>query len=184
MISWCPLSLVALKFFLTLLPQGSLNSEGRDLMRIYCLGQSVSMSLTLCIMPGCGSLRVCFYLLNEEASLMMVDLDTDQWVSQNVIRTSFTAVFFWYNSSLLALGFALIHWAFCSYLQVLDHPSSAKAPPHEMSLKSNQVLDVTQTSIFCRHNTIVDQRVCALFSVYVSPVATGRVTSCPKDARP
>lgn len=49
---------------------------GEDL----CLWLCVPRSLTLCIMSGCVSLCIYFYLLQEEASLVIVKLGTNVWV--------------------------------------------------------------------------------------------------------
>lgn len=38
-------------------------------------------------------LHLCSYLLQEEASLMMAEWNTDPWVEQNVIRSHFIAAF-------------------------------------------------------------------------------------------
>jgi hypothetical protein len=54
----CPPSPLALTLFLFLLPWGSLNPEGKDLMETSCLGLRVPRSLTLSIMSGCGSLHL------------------------------------------------------------------------------------------------------------------------------
>lgn len=59
------------------------------------LGLGVRRSLTLSIMPGCASLYL-FYLLKEEASLIMAD----PFAKQDAIRSHCIAALVWYNSSL------------------------------------------------------------------------------------
>jgi hypothetical protein len=64
-------SLLLLSLFL----QGSLSSEGRDLMETPPLKLCVSKSLILCILSSCWSL--CFHLLQEQASLMIIEYLTN-----------------------------------------------------------------------------------------------------------
>lgn len=53
--SWCPCP-VSLAFFLPPLLQSTLSPKGRDLIDTSHLGLSISRSLMLCTLSGCGSL--------------------------------------------------------------------------------------------------------------------------------
>ena len=71
---WCPPFLLALTIFLSPLPQGSLSSEGRNLMGAPKLGISIQRSLNsvycLAVSPC-----TCFHLLLEETSMMITEQD-------------------------------------------------------------------------------------------------------------
>lgn len=69
-----------------------LGLEGRDLIEMPHFDQ-LFWGLSLFIHCPIAVLHLCSHLLQEEASLMMAEWDTDPWVEQNVIRSHFIAVF-------------------------------------------------------------------------------------------
>lgn len=89
----CPHSPLALKLFPPPFPQGSLSPEGEGFDGDLPIGWSVPRSLTLAVFRLAVGLCVCSHLLQEEASLIMGEQDSDLSVQQNVIRSHFIATF-------------------------------------------------------------------------------------------
>lgn len=70
----------------------TLSLEGRDLREMSRFDQ-LFRGLSLFIHCSVAVLHLCSCLLQEEASLMMAEWDTDPRVEQNVIRSHFIAAF-------------------------------------------------------------------------------------------
>ena len=102
-----------------------LGLEGRDLIEMPHFVQ-LFWGLSLFIHCPIAVLHLCSYLLQEEASLMMAEWDTDPWVEQNVIRSHFIAAF-------------LRRRAVFDLSQVLGQPQR-RILSHGGDIRSNQIL--------------------------------------------
>ena len=69
---WCPSSNLVLTLFLPLPPQNYLSCEGRDLMETF-IWNYVAQGLSHSLHNVQLLVSICSHLLQEEASLMMVE---------------------------------------------------------------------------------------------------------------
>lgn len=90
--------------------------------------QNISASSSTSLREGLDTynpfgLCIYFHLIQEEASLMMVDQDADLWVQQKVVRSHYISIFFFSSSIVFhfPLGPQPIQFQFLGHLSSFGH---------------------------------------------------------------